>query len=331
MAHLVARLWETELVEVHPTRDYGLVRKLASMAPRVRGPRGPLLVIAAHPGDLLALADARVLLGRVGQVGAWIIDSFWDERLPRFAREGSTIDRVWITDHELVDRYRDRTGIECGWAPWGSDALDWPGVRGSAGPGSDGRDVDVLRLGRQPAAWADDDVNRALFEERGLTYQGTFVGSQTDGLANQREVVRQLSRTKVVLASGNLASPADYTHPTRDYLTGRFTDAVTCGALVAGSLPKVRAADLLPDEAKVEIDVSSRGAGLAAIEAAVASWSPDLERRLRHHALVHLDWRHRVRDISEALGVVTPTLTAELARLDHEVAVAGAAAGKGCA
>ncbi|MGA4507731.1 hypothetical protein ACQB6R_01700 [Propionibacteriaceae bacterium G1746] len=312
LAHLVARLWETTLVEIHPTRDYGVPTKLASMLPRLRGRRGPLLVIAAHPGDLLALADARVLLGRFDQVGAWVIDSFWDERIPRFARERRTIDRVWVTDAELVERYASAMRVPAGWAPWGSDALGWPG--------SSGRDVDVLRLGRQPQAWGDDDANRALFAERGLSYQGTFTGSQTDGLVNQREVVRQLSRAKVVLASSNLASPSDYTHPTRDYITARFTDAVTCGTRIAGQLPQVQAASLIPAAARVEIDVSSREAGINAIATAVAAWTEGASQRLHSHALAELDWRHRIREISEALDVTTPTLTAELAALDAAIA-----------
>ncbi|MGA4670206.1 hypothetical protein ACPCG0_10505 [Propionibacteriaceae bacterium Y1923] len=315
LAHLVARLWEAQLVEVHPTKDYSLPRKLASMLPRLRGRRGPLLVIAAHPGDLLALADARVLLGRFDQVGAWVIDSFWDERIPRFARERRTIDRVWVTDAELVERYATAMRVPVGWAPWGSDALGWPG--------SSARDVDVLRLGRQPAAWNDNEANRALFAERGLSYQGSFPGSQTDGLANQREVIRQLSRAKVVLASSNLASPADYTHRTRDYITARFTDAVTCGVRIAGQFPQVRAASLIPEAARVEVDVSTREAGIEAIAAAVGGWTESASLSLHAHALAALDWRHRVREISEELGVETPTLTQELSQLNAAIVEAG--------
>lgn len=313
LAHLVARLWQTEVTEIHPTKDYGKLRKLASMLPRRRGSAGPLLIIAAHPGDLLSLADVRVLLGRFSQVGAWIIDSFWDERIPRFARERRTIDRVWVTDAGLVDRYAQMMGVPCGWAPWGSDALAWPG--------SSGRDVDVLRLGRQPEAWARDDDNRAVLSAHGLSYQGSFPGND-DGLISQRLVVDQIARAKVVLASSNLASPAPYTHPTRDYITARFTDSVAGGALIAGSFPTAPGAELIPDAARVSIDVSSPQAGIEDIARAVAGWTSDTEATLRRHALSHLDWRHRIRDISAELDVTTPILERELADLLTAEAVA---------
>lgn len=314
LAHLVGRLWQTEVLEIHPARDYGKLRKLASLLPRRRGSAPPLLIIAAHPGDLLALADIRVLLGRFSLVGAWIIDSFWDERIPRFARERRTLDHVWVTDAEQVDHYAARMRVPCGWAPWGSDALDWPG--------SPGRDVDVLRLGRQPPAWDDDVANLAVLARLGLTYQGRFPG-HGDGLVSQRLVVDQVARAKVVLASSNLASPAGYTHPTRDYLTARFTDAVTGGAMIAGQIPQAKAAALIPQMARVEIDVSQHAAGLGPISEAVAAWSPEIESKLRAHALAHLDWRHRIRDISAAMGVSTATLTAELQRLDAALTTSG--------
>ena len=249
LAHLVARLWQTEVTEIHPTRDHTMWRKLASMAPRLRGSKPPLLIIAAHPGDLLSLADVRVLLGRFSQVGAWIIDSFWDERIPRFARERHTIDRVWVTDAELVDHYAETMRVPCGWAPWGSDALDWPG--------SAARDVDVLRLGRQPLAWDDDKANRHDLGAHGLTYQGRFPGAD-DGLVSQALVVEQVARAKVVLASSNLASPAGYTHPTRDYLTARFTDAVSGGAMIAGQFPTARAMARTPLPWAFKMAISSR-------------------------------------------------------------------------
>ena len=123
LAELVARIWETTPTFLHPPRNYTIGRKLLSTVPRLRGQRPPLLIIAAHPGDLLSLAEPRTLLGRFSQVGAWIIDSFWDERIPLFARMGFFIDHVWITDAELVDHYADVMKVPCGWAPWGSDAL----------------------------------------------------------------------------------------------------------------------------------------------------------------------------------------------------------------
>jgi hypothetical protein len=312
LAELVARLWESTPTFLHPSRDYSVARKLLSVVPRARGKRPPLLIIAAHPGDLLSLADTQVLLGHFSQIGAWVIDSFWDERIPLFARLGRTIDRVWITDAELVDHYADVMKVPCGWAPWGSDALAVHGL-----PSAE-RDIDVLRLGRQPTAWEDDTKNQRFFADHRLTYEGRFPAAA--GANNQQQVRDHLLRAKVVLASSNLASPAPYTHPTREYITARFTDAVACGTLIAGQPPRCRAAELLPKAGLVAIDVTSREAGLSRLKAAVDGWSAATADSIHAHALTHLDWRHRVRHLAEDLGVTTPTMTSELAMLDDAIA-----------
>lgn len=306
-ASLVAKLWETTPRFIHPTREYGYVTRLASMLPRWRGRDTVLLAIVAHPGDMLALSQARVVLGGYESIHVVIFDSFWSERIPRFARRGRSIDHVWITDAELMDYYADTMGTSVGWTPWGTDAL------GTVIHTS--RENDVLRLGRQPEAWTDDEVNEALFRERGLTYQGRFPDRGT-GIANQAEVLRQLGRSKVVLASGNLAGGASYVHPTREYISARFTDAVNAGTLIAGQFPVCEAARLIPDAARVSISIASRELGIESIEDAVRSWTPARAEQLHQLALRDLDWRHRIRQISNAAGIETPTLSRELRELD---------------
>jgi len=312
LASLTARLWETEARLTHPSKDYGVLRKVASLAPRLRGSKPPLLAIVSHPGDMLSLIESEVLLGRFSSVHVWVIDSFWAERIPRFARTRHTVDHVWVTDAELVDHYAHVMGVPCGWAPWGTDALDLAVATE--------RSVDVLRLGRQPAAWDDDQANSASLATRGLTYAGRFP-DQGNGEANQREVLRQLSSAKVVLTSGNLAGGGNYVHQTRAYISARFTDAVNCGTPIAGQFPACLAADLIPEEARVPIDVTSRHAGLDSLEAATMGWTPDLAARLHAHALETLDWRHRIRNISEAAEITTATLERELLRLERSFTV----------
>lgn len=309
LATLVSRLWETSPTFIHPRREYSSPRKALAMLPRVGGSASPLLAIVSHPGDLLALANAAVLGGRFSAVAGWIIDSFWDDRLPLFARRGHILDRLWVTNAELVDRYAARTGLPTGWAPWGADAL-----RLSRAALTE-RDVDVLRLGRQPAAWDDDATNGSMFGSLGIRYQGRFDGSTTDGIANQAAVHAQLSRTKLVLASGNLASPADYTHPSQEYLSARFTESIACGAAIVGQPPACRAADLLPEAGLIRVPVGRRDDALPAIREALCAWTPASAKGLTDHALRHLDWRTRIAAISRELGVSTPTLRREMADL----------------
>lgn len=306
LARLAGRLLEAPVRFVHPEREYSNLRKAVSLLPGRRAGHRALLLIAAQPGDLLALADARVLVGRYRTIGAWIIDSFWAERLPRFMRSGRHgIDQLWITDKELLGHYRDTTGTRCEWLPWGTDVL--AAVRSAHPP----RSVDVLRLGRQPALWDDDAANASALAEHGLTYQGRFELAD-DGEDNQAAVRHQLDRAKVVLASGSLASRSDYSHPTRDYISARFTDAVASGTRIAGSRPQCAAADLIPDEAWIDLELVDRGSDAARIADAVAQHDEARADRLRRAALIGLDWRHRLHAVARRLDTDTGLLQREL-------------------
>ncbi|TWE11993.1 hypothetical protein [Rudaeicoccus suwonensis] len=308
LAELAGRMWDTTPVYFHPTAPAGPLRKAVAMLPRRRRSDRQLLLIAAQPGDLLTVARADVLAGRFEQIGAWIIDSFWDERIPLFARTRHLVDRIWITDVELMDRYASATTAECGWLPWGTDALaalPRPATR---------RDIDVLRLGRQPQAWDDDSTTGEALATNGIRFQGRFP-QLDDGLANQQAVRDHLGRSRVVLASGNLASPTQYGHPTRDYLSARFTDAVAAGTLIAGARPACSASDLIPDEAWIDIDVTSRARGLSAIMDAVRGHTDRTVAVLRSAALERLDWRYRLEQIRRDLDVASPTLDRELSDL----------------
>ena len=319
MASLAGQLLDARVRFTHPDREYGRLRRAASLLPGRRHGDRALLLIAAAPGDLLTLVDPAVLAGRFGRVGAWVIDSFWAERTPRFARgRRHGIDHLWVTDAELVDGYQRSTGTSCEWLPWGTDAL------GAVRTTHPAKEVDVLRLGRQPATWDDDETNRATLSSHGLSYQGRLPLAD-DGPQNQSAVQRQLARAKVVLASGSLASPSDYSHPTRDYISARFTDAVAAGTRIAGVRPRCAAAELIPDEAWVDLEATDRESDARVLAAAVTEHSEQRADRLRAAALESLDWRHRFAVIAERLELESGTLDHELTELRGF----GAAAGRG--
>jgi hypothetical protein len=52
--------------------------------------------------------------------------------------------------------------------------------------------------------------------------------------ATRRESIRILSKTKFALAISNRANPTMQTHPEREYIAGRWTDALASGATVVG-------------------------------------------------------------------------------------------------
>ena len=53
-------------------------------------------------------------------------------------------------------------------------------------------------------------------------------------MESQDALLHSLARAKYTLAFSNLVDASDYTHRSRAYITGRWTDALAHGAIVAG-------------------------------------------------------------------------------------------------
>ena len=124
---------------------------------------------------------------------------------------------------------------------------------------------------------------------------------------NQQNVRSALLRTKFVLAFSNLVSPADYTHPTRDYVTGRWTDALGAGAIVAGVAPNAANQTLGPGRT-IEIDPEDLSHGIKQIHEAIDHWSPLVPEQTHVHARTTLDWRWRIAEIARTLDITAPHL-----------------------
>jgi len=238
-------------------------------------------------------------------LAGWVIDSFWLERIPHSVRRGGHFDQLFVADKDVIGHWSDATGLPVSWLPWGSDVL-------RLGSGDGDRPVDLQRLGRQPAGWEDDDATRRACEAAGLRFEGR-PAMRDDATANQAELMRSLSRAKFVLAFSNAVSPAGYTHPTREYLTGRWTDSLASGATVAGIAPKVAATtEILWPGALLELGGTDLAQGIEQIANAVAGWDPQLALENHRRALESLDWRWRFKQLAAALNVQSERLDAEL-------------------
>lgn len=313
-AALMARLFEAQLVRLDASQGYSKVRLTPGLLPRRRR-SGFALVIAPAPGHLNAVLSTHALRRAHEFVAGWVIDSFWTDRIPRVARHRGSFDHLFVTDAELVDVWPAATGTSTSWLPFGSDVLD----EGFGGPD---RPVDVQRLGRMPGTWDDDTEVAGAAARAGLQYAGR-TPFDADPIANQRGLLGAAQRAKFTLAFSNTAAPAEYTHPVHEYLTGRWTDSLACGCVVAGVSPRCEATrELLWPGALLELDSLDLADGLAAIRAACDEWTPEVARRNHAWALRRLDWRLRARSIAEVTGVSTPTLVEELRRLDRAIAEA---------
>jgi hypothetical protein len=307
LARLAARLLEAELLLLPAGAEPSRLAKLGALLRRRRGQQ-PCLLLCSGPEDL----DTLLLVGgwrRLRPVVAWIIDSFWTERASALARHGRLLDGCFVTTEEDAPAWRRLLGRPVGWLPWGSDTL---GLGAAAGVD---RTVDLLRTGRQPPGWDSDEESDLACRAVGLRFQGR-PPSREDADENQRLLLEAYRRARFSLAFSNLHSPAGYTHPTRDYLTARWTDALAGGAIVAGIAPIAPSAQaLLWPGATLELGTTDRAEGLRVLAEAAGRWRP--EQALQNAALARqrLDWRWRLEVLATALGVSPAPLRAELAAL----------------
>lgn len=303
LAELATRLLGGNLTTLDDRGEVSFLRKASASVPRRRRTDRALLVLAASPGHLAYAARRRHWLPGYRTTMAWVIDSFWSDRISRFARRHGQFDHIAITDPALVAEWADRTGAAVHLLRWGTDTL-------AVGEVSSHRPVDLVRIGRQPSAWDDDQRTISSARDLGLVVEGR-PPLRTDARQNQKHVRNALGRAKFALAFTNLVSPAPYTHPTREYLTGRWTDALGAGATVAGVAPAAAATTLWP-AATVILDPTDLEVGLGQLRRHVDAWTSEIPAAHHRTAREHLDWRLRLKSIAELLDLEAPVLETEL-------------------
>ena len=311
LVQLSARVLDARLITVDERARPTVLQRGASAVPRLPSvSTRRLLVIAPNPAHLAQAARLQHWLPGYSATAAWVIDSFWTERIARFARTGRHFDHLFITDPGLRDEWASSTDAAVSVLPWGADTLAFPLQDGD-------RSTDLLRVGRQPPAWDDDAATARLAAAHGLRFEGRPPLDPQDPAGSYAQVRSALLRTRHMLAFSNLVSPATYTHPTRDYLTGRWTDALAAGAVVVGAAPS-SAPQLLWDGATVEISPADPAAALDQLAQLSEPRTPETARAQQLLARQHLDWRHRLRELCKALGIPeTPQLTLELQMLEE--------------
>jgi len=219
---------------------------------------------------------------------------------------------VFVTEREDLDTWRQKLRAPADWLPWGSDVLNL----GSSNPV---RQTDLVRFGRQPKDWDDDQVNARACQAFGLNFLGR-PPSFSDATDNERGLMESLSKTKFALAFSNRANPTTQTHPEREYITGRWTDALASGAAVAGIPPRSESVQsLLWPEALLDIGTVDQTEGLKVIASAVREWTPERAQINYVRSLETFDWRWRFKTLSEALNTHSSKLDAELTRLQKAI------------
>ncbi|MEO6080767.1 MAG: hypothetical protein ABIQ86_13470 [Steroidobacteraceae bacterium] len=297
-------------MQIHEVVEASHFKKMLMMIGR-RRPQDAgdvCIVIAAASGNLIDALTAKEWFGGFRQVVGFVTDSYWTEEIPLEVRRNRIFDHIFITSEEDLPEWRRKVGTRISCLPWGSDALD-------LGSATTQRTWDILRVGRQPPEWDDDERNQSAAASLALSYHPRPSGSD-DWRENQALVMRAYASSKFLLAFSNRVHRSEHTHPSREYLTGRWTDALACGAIVAGIPPRAPSIDaLLWPEALLDLGTTNLRDGMAVIRDAASRWSPGLATLNHLRALEKLDWRWRLSDMADTIGLKSNRLDAEMNRL----------------
>jgi hypothetical protein len=317
MIAIAGELFDCEVVMVDTSGPSKTAKILSVLRQRTRNGTGDetCLLVCKGPGDLLAILNIENWRKRFRHMAAWVIDSFWLDHIPRSIRLRNPFDHIFVTSLEDVDLWREIAGVATTWLPWGTDAL-------GLGQGGAHRDWDLTRVGRQPPEW-EDDLDAALAAESlGIRYRGRPDSTGLNPLQNQKLMMNAYGASKFILAFSNAVNRDPNNHPAREYLTGRWVDALGCGSIVAGIAPRGPSTDgLLWPGATLELGSVRRSQGLQIVAAALGKWTPDMAASNHLMALRRLDWRWRFKALADVCGVRSAPLSLELQLLEERIAV----------
>ena len=292
MVNLATELFQAELLVINHNQPNFLTKlELVFLKRQKLNSIEKCLFIIPGPADLLSLSSISGWRRRFAFIGVWVIDSFWLNHISRIAKLARPFDHIFITSEEDIEAWTIEMKTSTTWLPWGSDALRFGGK-------SADRIWDLTRIGRQPPEWDDDEITKKLCNNSNLRFHGRLEKSDT-AAGNQLNLLNLYQQTKFLLAFSNVANPTNYTHPTRQYITARWTDALACGAIVAGIPPNEPSINrLLWEGATLDLNTIKIKEGLHLISEAVKSWKPEFAAKNHLMALERLDWRWRFAEIA---------------------------------
>jgi hypothetical protein len=316
MVSVAAQLFDCEVATADTSKPSSLAKISSVLRQRRRNKTGndTCLLVCTGPPDLLSVLNVKSWRTRFRFLAAWVIDSFWVDHIPRFVRLGSPFDHFFVTSVEDVDLWRKITGVETTWLPWGTDALQ-------LGHGGASREWDLMRVGRQPPEWDDDHGTGLAAEKLGIKHRGRPDSAGLNSLQNEKLMMAAYGATKFTLAFSNAVNRDANNHPSREYLTGRWVDALGSGSIVAGIAPRGPNTDgLLWPGATLELGSIRRDEGLQVIGDALKQWTPAAAAANHLMALKRLDWRWRFNALAQVLDVSSVALSSELKVLEERIA-----------
>ena len=317
MVNLAAELFEAELLVLNPKVPITMWSKLELLLLRRQKAVGSETCLLVYPdaNGFLALPQITNWRKRFKFLATWVIDSFWIERIPRLAKFSRPFDHIFITLEEDACAWSEAMKTPTTCLAWGSDVLRLGGTGAN-------RVWDLARIGRQPPEWDDDENTKKRCADKQLSFHGRIKGYDT-AAKNQSALMNLYQQTKFLLAFSNSVNHTLYTHPTRQYITARWTDALACGAIVAGIAPNEPSIKrLLWDGATLDLKSIKIDEGLQIIAEATKSWKPEQAIKNYQLAIERLDWRWRFAEIAIVMGESPKRLGDEIKMLGQKITAA---------
>lgn len=312
MARLLCSYLGTEPIYVDVKKSLSTMTKTLGLIPRLSFGDRKALVIAYDPGQLNAISQSPYVLTQYSEIYGWVIDSFWSERIPRIAYASKTYHHIFVTDPSDISEWKSAGVSYVSALPWGGDIWSNIGARLSIA-----KTNDLLRVGRQPGEWSDDEHTKQEAEKKGLSFQGrpAFGTSAEESASNLENALRE---SKIVLAFTNKVSPTNYTHPTKEYLTGRWIDALAWGCVVAGQVPQTQVSkDYLWEGATLYLPHEDLWEGLAIIAQYLEGYTEEFAVHQVVEALRNFDWRFRFEVLLNRMSVSSVDLDNDVQKMKN--------------
>ena len=271
-----------------------------------------LLVVAREPSDLRmvrALPNARK---RFRKIVGYVIDSYFAEAFERSAKH---YDHIFSTTEEGAELLREKYGVSSSVLRQGFDCLRWADTEAD-------RSIDVIGFGRQPDTYHRQFQAAFHTSKSRVLYLHSPIGTRTgvDVYIERPMVLKLLQRSKISLAFHMMVEPVGQRPRAAGFVTSRWLESLGTGCIVVGRRPPgAMAKDMFPwPDALIDVpDEPSRAVEFITSLLSEPNFLTETRARNVAEMCRRHDWRYRIRDIYEHLGMALPeSLKSEIAALE---------------